>query len=139
MWTRYDRAGVPGAPLSSRAFVENLKAYAKQAGLSHIHLHETRHTYARYVLTGPESLSHIAQVGTIGEVLGRSLRYEEMSPDEALRELPFPATAVTMLLDAWAAAIGQPALVTSTIAEVTGRLARTFREWVRNHAGEFHA
>lgn len=49
LWTRHDRAGVPGAPLTSRAFVENLKAYAREAGLSHIHLHQTRHTYARIV------------------------------------------------------------------------------------------
>lgn len=49
LWTRHDRAGRPGAPLSSRAFVENLKGYAKQAGLAHVHLHQTRHTYARIV------------------------------------------------------------------------------------------
>jgi integrase len=49
LWTRHDRAGRPGAPLTSRAFVENLKAYAKEAGLAHIHLHQTRHTYARIV------------------------------------------------------------------------------------------
>lgn len=49
LWTRHDRAGKPGAPLCSRSFVENLKAYAKEAGLSHIHLHQTRHTYARIV------------------------------------------------------------------------------------------
>jgi hypothetical protein len=33
LWTRHDRAGSPGAPLTSRAFVENLKAYAQEAGL----------------------------------------------------------------------------------------------------------
>jgi integrase len=49
LWTRHDRASSPGAPLTSRAFVENLKGYAREAGLSHIHLHQTRHTYARIV------------------------------------------------------------------------------------------
>jgi hypothetical protein len=44
-----------------------------------------------------------------------------------------------MLLKAWAAAKGQPALVTSTVAEVTGRPARTFAEWARDHAAEFRA
>jgi hypothetical protein len=44
---------------------------------------------------------------------------------------------VDMLLDAWAAALGQPALVTSTVAEVTGRPARTFFEWATDHAAEF--
>src|SRR5215216_4830102 len=42
LWTRHDRAGKPGAQLTSRSFVENLKAYAKEAGLTHIHLHQTR-------------------------------------------------------------------------------------------------
>jgi integrase len=65
LWTRHDRAGKGGAPLSSRAFVENLKGYAKDAGLSHIHLHQTRHTYARIVaeetgsyLEAQEALDH---------------------------------------------------------------------------------
>jgi integrase/recombinase XerD len=65
LWTRHDRAGKPGAPLSSRAFVENLKDYAKEAGLAHIHLHQTRHTYARIVaeetgsfLEAQEALDH---------------------------------------------------------------------------------
>ena len=65
LWTRHDRAGKPGAPLSSRAFVENLKGYAESAGLAHIHLHQTRHTYARIVaeetgsfLEAQEALDH---------------------------------------------------------------------------------
>lgn len=49
LWTRHDRAGKPGAPLSSRSFVENLKVYATEAGIEKIHLHQTRHTYARIV------------------------------------------------------------------------------------------
>jgi site-specific recombinase XerD len=49
LWTRHDRAGNPGAPLSSRAFAENLKLYAKEADIERIHIHQTRHTYARIV------------------------------------------------------------------------------------------
>jgi hypothetical protein len=44
-----------------------------------------------------------------------------------------------MLLEAWAAAIGQPAFVTSLLADITGTPARTFFEWGTNHAAEFHA
>jgi integrase len=71
LWTRHDRAGSPGAPLSSRAFVENLKTYAKEAGLAHIHLHQTRHTYARIVaeetgsfIEAQEALDHENQATT---------------------------------------------------------------------------
>jgi integrase len=39
----------PGKPLSSHGFVKKLKDYGKEAGLEYIHLHQTRHTYARLV------------------------------------------------------------------------------------------
>jgi integrase/recombinase XerD len=71
LWTRHDRAGRPGAPLTSRAFVENLKEYAREAGLAHIHLHQTRHTYARIVaeetgsfIEAQEALDHENQATT---------------------------------------------------------------------------
>jgi site-specific recombinase XerD len=47
LWTRHDRAGRAGAPLSSHSFVKNLKAYADEVGIKQIHLHQTRHTFAR--------------------------------------------------------------------------------------------
>lgn len=43
LWARHDRAGTPGVPLTSRAFVENLKVYVREAGLPHFHLHQTGH------------------------------------------------------------------------------------------------
>jgi uncharacterized protein YbjT (DUF2867 family) len=101
---------------------------------------EDRHAGAEYVLTGPQSLTQAEQVHTIGRVIGRSLRVEEISPDEARSELlPFlgSLTLVDMLLNAWAAAIGQPAFVTPTFAELTGAPPRTFLEWVTDHAAEF--
>jgi integrase len=54
LWVRHDRAGGAGAGLTSHGFVKNLKRYGRAAGLAHIHLHQTRHTYARLVgeLTG---------------------------------------------------------------------------------------
>jgi integrase/recombinase XerC len=71
LWTRHDRAGRPGAPLTSRAIVENLKGYAGEAGLAHVYLHQTRHTYARIVaeetgsfLEAQEALDHENQATT---------------------------------------------------------------------------
>jgi len=49
VWTRHDRAGRPGEPLSSHCYVRNLKRYAREAGIEHFHLHQTRHTFARIV------------------------------------------------------------------------------------------
>lgn len=49
LWTRHDRAGKSGAPLTSHAFDKNLKRYAREAGLGRMHIHQTRHTFARIV------------------------------------------------------------------------------------------
>lgn len=49
LWTRHDRAGRAGAPLSSHSFSKNLKGYAREAGIEKIHVHQTRHTFARII------------------------------------------------------------------------------------------
>jgi integrase len=49
LWTRHDRAGKPGAQLTSHAFSHNLKRYAREAGIEKICVHQTRHTFARMV------------------------------------------------------------------------------------------
>ncbi len=102
-------------------------------------LYEDGHTGGDYVLTGPESLSQAEQVSVIGSVLGRQIRFEELSPEEFRRETAgtWPGPVVEMLLDAWGATIGRPAFVTSTVADVVGAPARTFRQWVSDHADAF--
>ena len=95
------------------------------------------HSGADYVITGPQSLTQREQVLIIGDVIGRKLQFEEITPDDARRELGFPPAAMNMLLNAWSAAVGLPAYVTTTVAEVTGRGARTFAEWVANHEEAF--
>jgi integrase len=57
LWTRHDRAGKPGAALSSHAFVKNLKRYARAAGVGDVHLHQTRHSFARIVAEETGSLT----------------------------------------------------------------------------------
>jgi uncharacterized protein YbjT (DUF2867 family) len=92
-----------------------------------------------YVLTGPESLTQREQVAIIGDAIGRTLTFDEVSPDTARREViaTWPAWVADMLLSAYAAAVDRPALVTSTIEEVTGAPARTFREWAIDHVADF--
>ena len=100
---------------------------------------EDGHAGRDYVLTGPESLTQAQQVAVIGEALGRRIRFHDLSPDEFRRETAgaWPAPVVDMLLAAWGAASGQPAFVTSTVGDVTGVPARTFREWANDHAAAF--
>lgn len=49
VWTRHDNPKFAGEPLTSHAFVRNLKLYAQGAGFDHVHLHQTRHTFGRIV------------------------------------------------------------------------------------------
>jgi len=92
------------------------------------------------VLTGPASLTQREQVQIIADALGRPLHFEEL-PRESAREqmltMMFPPPVADMLLNAYAAAVGQPALVTSTVLEVTGAPARSFHDWALDHAGDF--
>ena len=126
---RWPHVAAPTAPIHER----DIAAVAVRA------LCEDGHAGAEYVLTGPQSLAQSEQISTIGDVIGRPLRVEEISPEDARSELLpiMPAFVINMLLNAWAAAIGQPALVTSTVAEITGAPARTFRDWATDHAPDF--
>jgi uncharacterized protein YbjT (DUF2867 family) len=126
---RWPYLGVPTALIDER----DIAAVAMRT------LCDDGHARTEYVLTGPQSLSQFEQLSTIGHVIGRMLTIQEIPPDEAQRELSatMPAHIVKMLIDAWSAGMGLPAFVTSTVAEITGTPARTFREWATDHASDF--
>ena len=102
-------------------------------------LYQDGHVGGDYVLTGPESLSQAEQVSIIGDVLGRRVTFEELSPDEFRGETrgSWPPPAVDMLLAAWGATMGRPAFLTSSVADILGRQPRSFRQWVADHASAF--
>jgi uncharacterized protein YbjT (DUF2867 family) len=97
------------------------------------------HDNRNYLLTGPESLTQREQLAIIRDAIGRSLVFDEVSPDTARREVlrEWPGPVMDMLLSAYTAAVDRPAFLTSCIQDVTGRPARTFREWAIDHAAEF--
>lgn len=126
---RWPYLNVPTAPIDER----DIAAIAVRALL------EDGHAGAEYVLTGPQALTHAEQIATIGEVVGRPLLAQEITADEARRELlrigPLPA--VNMLLSAWEAAAGHPAWMTSTFTQITGAPAKSFHTWASDNAGAF--
>ena len=101
-------------------------------------LDQDGHAGGDYVLTGPESLSQAEQVRVIAGVLGQSIRFEELSPDDFRRETErsWPRPVVDMLLTAWEATMGRPAFVSPAVADILGS-ARTFRQWTTDHAAAF--
>jgi uncharacterized protein YbjT (DUF2867 family) len=95
---------------------------------------EDGHTGVRYVLSGPESLTQVEQARAIGEAIGRPVSWEELSRQDAERQIAgLPDTA----LDTWASFVKAPEIVTSTVEEVTGKSARLFAEWARDHVEDF--
>lgn len=61
------------------------------------------HAGAKYVLTGPESLSQREQVEIIGKATGRTIRFEELTEEQAERD-----GVPTMPLDYLRSAVGAP-------------------------------
>lgn len=102
---------------------------------------ENGHVGADYVLTGPQSLTQFEQLSTIGRVIGRKLKIEEISQAEANNRwnAEWPASVKNMLLKSWTAALGQPAYVNSIVEQVTGVSARTFLQWAWDNASVFQS
>jgi uncharacterized protein YbjT (DUF2867 family) len=91
------------------------------------------------MLTGAELLSQLRQVELIGEAIGRTIRVEELSVEEARAE--FARFASPEIVDAILAFIvgaadgGSP--VTTTAQEVLGRAPASFAQWAADHAADF--
>ncbi|MFI9718233.1 NAD(P)H-binding protein [Streptomyces sp. NPDC052396] len=91
-------------------------------------------------LTGPQPLTHEEMVATIGDVIGRPLRYLEIPPEAAAQSMlqhGFPEPFVEALLARYAREAGQTARLTDEVGKILGRPARTYAEWVADHAVAF--
>ncbi|WJV49398.1 NAD(P)H-binding protein [Streptomyces flavofungini] len=99
------------------------------------------HNGAVYSLTGPEGITTREQIHAVGRAVGRELRFEEIAPDQVPAEM-FPHVAPELLpalLKSIGDSVGTRPDVTTTVADVTGRPARTFARWAEDHADEFRA
>ena len=90
-----------------------------------------------YELTGPELLSYAEVVQKIAAVTGKPLKFVDV-PEATWRQemlnAGFPPLMVETLLVYFASVKAGRWYATSTVAELLGRPARTFDEWVRDHA-----
>jgi uncharacterized protein YbjT (DUF2867 family) len=94
----------------------------------------------RVELTGPDSLTQAEMIGVIGTVIGRDLRTERVPRAVAeahLIEQGFPVGFARALLDLQAEYAARPAPVSGELAEILGRPARSFADWVADNAAAF--
>lgn len=92
-----------------------------------------------YDLTGPESLLPADRVAVLARVLGRDLRFEGQSNDEARVEMSaaMPARYVKAFFEFYVEGTLDDSTVLPTVQEVLGRPPRTFEQWAVAHADEF--
>ena len=114
---------------------------------------EDGHAGAAYTLCGPQWISNREQVGAIASAIGRDVRFEQVTPEQArelyLRQGGFAAANADFLLgfEDYSGAESDPGsretwtppapAAMPTAEAVTGRPARSFAEWARDHVRDF--
>ncbi|HEX2145892.1 MAG TPA: NmrA family NAD(P)-binding protein [Glycomyces sp.] len=98
------------------------------------------HAGQAYRLTGPAALTVPDQVAAISAAIGREVRYEELTQVQGrdrMRNMGMDDPTIDYVLG-WRA--NPPEWTTrgsDTVEKVTGRPARTFADWAREHAEAF--
>ncbi|WP_217189175.1 NAD(P)H-binding protein [Streptomyces buecherae] len=95
---------------------------------------------ARPLITGPELITQERQVALISEAIGRPVRFEEVSLDEAVEQMKaagYPAELVEAVIPAQAEMLDNPEPVNDEVERITGTPARSFQEWAVDHAADF--
>lgn len=97
------------------------------------------HEGRAYRLSGPESLLPADRVAILADVLGRELRFEGQSNQEARAEMSeaMPAEYVDAFFRFFVDGDVDESAVLPTVQEVTGRPPRSFEAWARAHADAF--
>jgi uncharacterized protein YbjT (DUF2867 family) len=91
-------------------------------------------------LSGPSPISFREQAEVLADVLGRPLRVEELTPEQAaerMTALGWPPEVPPEVLRAMERTTREPSVVTDVVREVTGHAPRTFRQWAEEHRADF--
>lgn len=97
------------------------------------------HESAAHTLSGPKALTPADQIATLARVLGRPLRYEPLSDQQARTELAetTPAAYIDAFFRFYSDGEFDDSSVVDTVVRLTGRQPRTFEQWAQAHAGAF--
>ncbi|MGZ6673563.1 MAG: NAD(P)H-binding protein [Solirubrobacteraceae bacterium] len=97
------------------------------------------HEGRSYVVSGPEALRPADRVRTLGAALGRDLRLDALSDEEARAQMTaeMPVEYVDAFFDFYVDGSLDESQVQPTVREVLGREPRTFGQWAAAHADAF--
>jgi len=89
------------------------------------------HAGQTYELTGPQTQTRAERVRVIGQVLGRELRYVELSHDQAIAQLrPQLGDFAAWYVAGEQALVTHPQVATRSVEQLSGRPGTTFAQWV---------
>lgn len=90
-------------------------------------------------VTGPEAITLDERVAILGDVLGRDLRFDGFTNEEAHEDMSasMPEPYVDAFFEFFVDGIVDETTVLPTVEEVTGRPPGTFRAWAEAHADAF--
>ncbi len=99
---------------------------------------EEGHIGTKYELTGPAAVRRADLARQIGEAIGREVRFEEQTREEALAELePIMGEWAAWYVDGFADLVDHPQPVSPNVELLTGRPATPFAQWARRNAAAF--
>lgn len=94
---------------------------------------------ARPMFSGPESITYADRARLIGEAIGKPVRFEQISHDEARKEMGevgIPPAAIEARLRMFAALVDNPHPI-SPVEPFLGRPARSFAQWAADHVADY--
>ena len=112
------------------------------AAVSALALMDAAHAGHTYVLSGPQSLTQRDRVRLIGAAIGKEVRWEEISPQQARQAMlaqGLPEDVPDRLPGYWSGLVQQPGPSSDTVEQVLGRPALTFAQWAVEHATTFQS
>ncbi len=98
------------------------------------------HSGRTYTPTGPQLLTPVEAARVIGDVIGRDIQFAELGLEQMREQMRASGFDEQVIDEVVAYGTHPPQVaytVLSTVQDVTGRLARTFDEWVAAHADTF--
>ncbi|MBP2471469.1 uncharacterized protein YbjT (DUF2867 family) [Crossiella equi] len=106
---------------------------------------EEGHHGRKYLLTGPGLVSPPEQLAALGAALGRELRFEHSTPEQARAEWQaqgYPQDFIDWMLGPAEHPVRAEDLVgegplSKDVEQVLGRPARSYRDWAHDHVGDF--
>ena len=136
---------IRGEGVVREAFASRLSAMVHEGDIgavAAVALAEDGHAGKTYTLTGPEVLTPPQKVKILAEAIGRDIRFEELTVEQARagwREQGFDEAVIDYFVWMYGSTPEIGYTVVPIITEVTGRPARTFAQWAAEHAEAFRA